>query len=75
MNRFRQFCTLLVVPLLFACSDGNNNNNNRTEPTVQPTQLRITHASPDAPQVNGYANGELARGPVDYKESSGVRIL
>ena len=72
MNRFGKFCTLLVVPLLFACSDGNNNNNNRPEPTVQPTQLRITHASPDAPQVNVYANGELARGPVDYKESSGL---
>lgn len=76
MNRFGKFCTLVIVPLLFACSDGNNNNNNNNspapEPTVQPTQLRITHASPDAPQVNVYANGELARGPVDYKESSGL---
>ena len=35
-------------------------------------QLRITHASPDAPAVNVYIDGDLAYENVDYKTSSGI---
>jgi hypothetical protein len=39
---------------------------------AQWNQLRITHASPDAPKVNVYIDGQLALGDVDYKQSSGT---
>ena len=76
MNRLGKLCALLIVPLLFACSDGNNNSNNNNlaepEPLPQASQVRVTHASPDAPAVNVYVNGELALEAVDYKQSSGL---
>ncbi|RVU29324.1 DUF4397 domain-containing protein [Neptunomonas marina] len=39
------------------------------------SQLRVTHASPDAPMVNVYVNGKLTLEKVDYKVSSGNLML
>jgi hypothetical protein len=58
---------VLALPLLFACSDSNNNNGN-----VSASELRVTHASPDAPAVNVYIDGELALEAVNFKQSSGL---
>ncbi|MCB1842874.1 MAG: DUF4397 domain-containing protein [Halioglobus sp.] len=69
MNRLMKLAALLVVPLMVACSDNNDNNN--PEP-VNPAQLRVTHASADAPAVNVYVNGALALENVDFKQSSGL---
>ena len=69
MNRLMKLAALLVVPLMVACSDNNDNNNPET---VNPAQLRVTHASADAPAVNVYVNGALALENVDFKQSSGL---
>jgi hypothetical protein len=59
-----------------ACGSDNNNSTAAT-PTPAPVvelgmgELRVTHASPDAPKVNVYVDGELALPDVDYKDSSG----
>ena len=73
MIRLRKIVAFLIVPLLIACSDSNNNNSGPTPgPAVEPAQLRVTHASPDAPAVNVYVDGTLALEAVDYKQSSGL---
>lgn len=82
MKVISKLSMLLALPLLFACSDGNNNNNDRDDEPVDPTpeppvmmmpaELRVTHASPDAPAVNVYVNGALALEGVDFKQSSGL---
>jgi hypothetical protein len=72
MNRLARICAFLVVPFLFACSSSNNNNNNNDDNDASPAQLRVTHASPDAPAVNVYIDGTLALEAVEYKQSSGL---
>lgn len=73
MIRLRKIAAFLIVPLLIACSDSNNNNSGPTPgPAVEPAQLRVTHASPDAPAVNVYVDGTLALEAVDFKQSSGL---
>ena len=42
------------------------------EPTPEAAQLRITHASADAPAVNVYLGGELQFEAVEFKQSSGL---
>ncbi len=73
------FC--LALPLLFACSDSSDNSppGNPTDPEPQPpieesapAQLRVTHASPDAPAVNVYIDGNVALEGVEFKQSSGL---
>ena len=59
---------LLIFPLLAAC--GNNNNNDSDGPAA--AQLRITHASADAPAVNVYVDGELLLEEVDFAQTSGL---
>ena len=78
MLQYRKWFAVLVLPFLFACSDSNNNDPG-TDPggpgdggDMELTQVRVTHASPDAPAVNVYIDGELALGPVEFKESSGL---
>ena len=39
---------------------------------MAPAELRVTHASPDAPAVNVYVDGALALEAVEYKQSSGL---
>lgn len=64
MNILAKLCALLTVPLVVACGSDNNSN--------QGSELRVTHASPDAPAVNVYVNDALALERVDYKQSSGI---
>lgn len=71
MSRLLKFMTLLVVPFVFACSGGNNNNGNGS-PSQGSAQLRVTHASADAPAVNVYVNGAAALEGVEFKQSSGL---
>jgi hypothetical protein len=59
--------------LLVACDDDDDHD--RPTPPVTDSQLRVTHASPDAPAVNVYVNGNLTLSDVDYKESSGIIAL
>jgi hypothetical protein len=73
------FC---MLPVIVACSDDSDNN--RQDPVeppeppqppieeVEPAQLRVTHASPDAPAVNVYVNGSAALEGVEFKQSSGL---
>jgi hypothetical protein len=71
MSRLTRFLTLLAIPLVFACSDSNNNNS-RSNNDPDPAELRVTHASADAPAVTVYLDGEPALENVDYKVSSGL---
>ena len=59
---------LLIFPFLAAC--GSSNNNDSDGPAV--AQLRITHASADAPAVNVYVDGEVFLEAVDFAQTSGI---
>ena len=73
MSRLVKFIGILILPFLFACSSGNNNNNSSNSgPMPESAQLRVTHASADAPAVNVYVNGELLLEGVEFKQSSGL---
>lgn len=67
MSRLNKFALWLLVPLVVACSDNDNNGEG-----AAPAELRVTHASPDAPAVNVYVDGELTLEGVDFKQSSGL---
>lgn len=62
--------TAFLLPLLAACSGSNGNNDFSLQ--RDPAQLRVTHASADAPAVNVYVDGEAALENVDFKQSSGL---
>jgi hypothetical protein len=70
MSRLAKLLSLSLLLVLAGCS--NSNNNNDFNPTQQSAQLRVTHASPDAPAVNVYVNGEIALEEVQFKQSSGL---
>ncbi|MEH6581211.1 MAG: DUF4397 domain-containing protein [Halioglobus sp.] len=80
MLRLRNLIGLMALSLLVACgsdsSDRNGNGNGNVDPAPTPTpeaaQLRITHASADAPAVNVYLGGERQFEGVDFKQSSGL---
>lgn len=72
MSRLVKFAALLMLPFMVACSDNDNNNSGNGPGDPPPAQLRVTHASADAPAVNVYVNGELALENVDFKQSSGL---
>ena len=80
MSTITKYAVMAILPLLYACSDGNNNNRPTPAPTPTPTpppvsesaQLRVTHASADAPAVNVYVDGALALEGVEFKQSSGL---
>ncbi len=55
-----------------ACSDSDNDDHPFVPPPAAQAEVRITHASPDAPRVNVYVDGALALEGVDYKQSSGI---
>ncbi|MGB1141854.1 MAG: DUF4397 domain-containing protein, partial [Halioglobus sp.] len=79
MKALSKLLMLVALPLFVACSDNNNNDRDDmpVDPTpppmeVMPAELRVTHASPDAPAVNVYVNGGLALEGVEFKQSSGL---
>jgi len=75
MTRLATFSIFIILPLLWACSDGSDDRRSsdpEPPPAVAPAELRVTHASPDAPAVNVYVDGALALEAVDYKQSSGL---
>jgi hypothetical protein len=71
MSLLTKVMAVLVLPLAVACSDSGNNNFNFDVPQEN-SQLRVTHASPDAPAVNVYVNGQAALKGVEFKQSSGL---
>jgi len=70
MSKRTTFLAAALLPLVVACSGSNSNNN--FNPPRDPAQLRVTHASADAPAVNVYVDGEAALENVDFKQSSGL---
>jgi hypothetical protein len=81
MRVIRNTLLPLVMAALAACSSGSGNNNNQAPtpppppppaPTVEPAELRVTHASHNAPDVNVYVNGDLALEAVPFRASSGL---
>lgn len=68
MSKLIKLTALLIFPLLVACS--SNNDNDSDEPAA--AQLRITHASADAPAVNVYVDGEVFLEGVDFAQTSGL---
>lgn len=71
MSRLVKTMALLVLPFIVACSDSDNDNNN-SNGGAESAQLRVTHASADAPAVNVYVDGEAALEGVEFKQSSGL---
>ncbi|GAB3271909.1 DUF4397 domain-containing protein [Parahaliea aestuarii] len=76
MQLLKWCCVILALPLLLACSDSSDRSD---EPApvpppqeVQASELRVTHAGSDAPNVNVYIDGELALENVPFKASSGL---
>jgi hypothetical protein len=70
--KYPRFLTLVAgVMAISACSDSDNDDQPAVPPSAQ-AEVRITHASPDAPKVNVYVDGALALEGVDYKQSSGI---
>ena len=73
--------SILCVPLLLAgcLSSDNDDAPNYTPPTPSLTtaDLRVVHASPDAPSVNILINGNVLGGlrDVDYQVGSGILKL
>jgi len=60
---------LLIFPFLAACGSSNNNSDSDGPAAAQ---LRITHASADAPAVNVYVDGEVFLEAVDFAQTSGL---
>ena len=71
MNYMKYLLVVLAIGALPACSD-DDDDDVHVPPSEAGAELRVTHASPDAPQVNVYVDGALALENVDYKVSSGI---
>ena len=69
MSRLTTLLAFLIMPMLVAC--GGSSNSDFTLPQ-QGAELRVTHASPDAPAVNVYVDGAVALEAVGFKQSSGL---
>ena len=77
MKRFiPTLITLAVAGTLTACNGSNNNRSDmNSEPPMEEVQyasIRVFHASPDAPAVNVWLDGDVALEGVDYQVSSGA---
>jgi hypothetical protein len=70
MKKFNKlFIASVISGLLVGCgSDGH-------DPDVESSYLRVFHASPDAPKVNVWLDGEIALKAVDYQQSSGKLMV
>lgn len=55
-----------AIALSYGCSDDDDD----FIPAANDAQVRITHASPDAPRVNVYVDGARVLEAVDYKDSA-----
>lgn len=79
MSRLKLLSVVALATALTACNDDDDDNTVTPAPEPTPVvgqgQLRVTHASPDAPTVNVYVNGSVALSAVDYKQSSGYITL
>jgi len=71
MSALSKVMAVIMLPVLVACSDSDNNSFN-LDGTQEPAELRVTHASADAPAVNVYVDGEAALEGVEFKQSSGL---
>ena len=69
MSKFMKLTALLIFPFLAACGSSNNNSDSDGPAAAQ---LRITHASADAPAVNVYVDGEVFLEAVDFAQTSGL---
>ena len=69
MSKFMKLTALLIFPFLAACGSSNNNSDSDGPAAAQ---LRITHASADAPAVNVYVDGEVFLDAVDFAQTSGL---
>ena len=62
---------LSAVALTGCNTDSNDDTNTNATPTPTPTvgeaNVRVWHASPDAPMVNVYVNGNQVLANVDYR--------
>ncbi|MEQ9463359.1 MAG: DUF4397 domain-containing protein, partial [Haliea sp.] len=77
MRLRRSICLAAVLAAIVGCSDSSDSPAQPEvapppPPEVQPAQLRVTHAAPDAPDVNVYVNGEAALEDVAFRQSSGL---
>lgn len=82
MKAIKHLALASVLPALFACSDSSDRTVStppvpqpEPPPALEPAQLRVTHASPDAPDVNVYVNGDLALEAVPFRASSGLLTI
>jgi len=72
-KRVTSIYVVLLALILSACNSDNDNIVEEEDPIPQAmSEIRVTHASPDAPAVNVYVNGTLSLEAVDYKVSSGI---
>lgn len=79
--KIRSFLAVFAALLfLSGCSDSSDNAVESPDitppvPATEPAELRITHASPDSPNVNVYVNGERALADIAFKQSSGLIVF
>ncbi|MCM2678315.1 DUF4397 domain-containing protein [Echinimonas agarilytica] len=59
----------MMATILVGCNDNDNDNSSEE---MDYSQLRVLHASPDAPAVNVWLDGQPALEGVDYAMSSGA---
>lgn len=71
MKYVQYLLVFFAIGGLAACSD-DDDDHDYIPPAASAAELRVTHASPDAPKVNVYVDGALALEAVDYKDSSGI---
>ena len=71
MSPLSKVMAVIVLPVLVACSDSDNNNFS-LDGTQEKAELRVTHASADAPAVNVYVDGNAVLEGVAFKQSSGL---
>ncbi len=74
MQRLYPSALIISALALTACGSDDDNDNNAVvlpEP-VSSSQVRVIHASADAPMVNVTANGAALLSDVDYAQSSGL---
>ncbi|MCL1058403.1 DUF4397 domain-containing protein [Shewanella gelidimarina] len=77
MQRLHTSALIIATLALTAC--GSDDDNGPTPETfslpVEKSQVRIIHASADAPMVNIMANGSTLLEDVDYAQSSGLLLV
>jgi hypothetical protein len=78
MKNLTKLIAICSVFLFAGCDSDDQNIVEGTPvppPTVASLKLQVLHASPDAPEVNVYVNGDLTLPEVDYKTGSGALEL